>query len=293
MDTRRALLSENMKMERFVYDLLPTNHYFSNNPTDGRLESRLIGPDNSILYGPRKMAQESEKQDRAHVLDLTEDISRKAGDWHFFEPELTVMPQEDLLLDFSFRNEPLYKGVLILKSRQGDYREYLLDAPGNEEAFGAEEYHSHVIRLWNSTDKPVEYTFVFLSQGPDAAHFIFDHFARVKLSHFGSASHAIETKGFIPYHVTVRTQKPALLETPRVFLPGYESIVDGVRRPVVRSREALVAVPLDAGSHDVVVRFAGTLKLRLAACCSGVAWLVFLLTRFGSQSEIELPLRET
>lgn len=293
-DSKRILLSENMKVERFVYDLLPSNRYFSNNATDGRIESRLLASDNSVLYGPDQMALESEKGGPVETLNLYEEKKDKPNEWHPLGPRLTVPAGEDLFLHFTFFPTVSYKGVLIFSSTEGDYREYLLDNPGFENAFGVGGSHSSVLTIWNSTDQPAHYRLIFLSRDPQAPPAFIDNFARLTVSHFAAVPHAIELKSFVPYHAEVRIEKPAVLETPRVFLPGYRAIVDGVGQPLIRSQQGLVALAMNAGKHDVIIRFVGTPKLRLAAWISGLGWLIFIVTRFSRRDEPdEMSVRET
>lgn len=69
------------------------------------------------------------------------------------------------------------------------------------------------------------------------------------------------------------------LETPRVFLPGYEVKVDGRRIGPARisaSPDRLLQIAMPPGEHTVEVRFTGTWKLRIAGIVSLVAWVVLL-----------------
>ena len=65
----------------------------------------------------------------------------------------------------------------------------------------------------------------------------------------------------IPYRATVRSPEAALLETPRMFVPGYAATVNGAPVAVRKSAEGLVAFPVPQGESRVELRFAGPLAL--------------------------------
>jgi hypothetical protein len=48
------------------------------------------------------------------------------------------------------------------------------------------------------------------------------------------------------------------LETPRMYIDGYEALVDGKPARVVRSLESLVAVAVPAGNHILELRYPGS-----------------------------------
>jgi uncharacterized membrane protein YfhO len=81
----------------------------------------------------------------------------------------------------------------------------------------------------------------------------------------------------------VHSPQSALLETPRMFVPGYKATVNGAAVPVRRTSEGLVAFSIPRGESRVVLRFVGSLTLRVAFWLSTAAWVLlfaFLLTHF-------------
>ena len=96
----------------------------------------------------------------------------------------------------------------------------------------------------------------------------------------------VQVTSLLPLRMTVRSNEPALLETMRVFIPGWTAQVDGRDVPVQRSAEGLVAVEVPAGRSHVEVAYTGPLLLRVtfwanlsAAVSVVVAGLVWLIRR--------------
>jgi hypothetical protein len=109
--------------------------------------------------------------------------------------------------------------------------------------------------------------------GSQAASGAPEPFARLTVERFIPGNHVVELLSLLPFHAAVQTDRPALLETPKVFIPGYRAYVNGKDIPVLKSGEGLVGVPLDIGRSDVVVDYPGSPMLRLAYFVSAGAWL--------------------
>ena len=77
----------------------------------------------------------------------------------------------------------------------------------------------------------------------------------------------------MPLRARVQSPAPALLETPRMSVPGYVATVNGVNAPVHKSQQGLVTFPVPAGESRVVLRFVGPLALRIAFWLSFGAWI--------------------
>ena len=96
------------------------------------------------------------------------------------------------------------------------------------------------------------------------------------LSHLSADKLAITLTSFIPYRAHVTSASGGVLETFRVFLPGYRAQVDGVAVPVTASKNHLVAFAVPPGDHEVELRFVGSAQLWLAAFVSGIGWICLL-----------------
>lgn len=272
--TARHLLSENIKLERFAYDLLPLPEYFSNGPTDPRLENRLIDGDQRIVFGETQLAHKIEQKSGGRELHLMSRLDDTSSDWIKIEPKLTVRPGENMLLRFSFPDGLNYTGVLVFTGNQGDYREYILPEVGLSRAFGVENSFPKVLSLWNSGTTPCEYRLSFVrGVGNDLK--VDTEFATVFISPYKPEDSPIELKSLIPYVARVTVEKSGYLETPRVFLPGYRAKIDDQSVAVLRSDQNLVMIPVSPGAHQIEIKYVGSAKLWLAASGSGLGWLGF------------------
>ena len=102
-------------------------------------------------------------------------------------------------------------------------------------------------------------------------------FADVSISQLDPSRLPIRLLSLDPYHVVVTSSVPATLETFRILLPGYRAYVDGSAAPISRTKDALLAVHVPSGIHDVVVRFVGTTRLWVSAVISAAAWITLLV----------------
>lgn len=265
--------SENAPMDRFVYDLLPMPTYFSHGKMDARLEVRLLDDQGNLIYGPPQIVEAMEAAGTGVMgLDAHEIVGHPA--WSQLEPPFTLQPGEHRLLRFVFNPARQYSGVMILSSRQG-YREYELPESGMRRSFGTGPEHSRVISLWNSGPEPEKYGIQYLMRpGNDLAPGM--HFAMVTWSAFRPELALIQVESLNPWRVRTRMPWSGQLETPRIFLPGYEVKVDGRRIGPSRisgSPDRLLQIAMPPGEHTVEVRYVGTLKLRLAGLVSLAAWI--------------------
>jgi hypothetical protein len=99
----------------------------------------------------------------------------------------------------------------------------------------------------------------------------------------------VQTMSLIPYYrARVEAKAPAVLESPRMFIPGYVARRNGRPVAVLSSREGRVAVNLAPGPNDVEIRFVGSPGLRRAAWISLVCWAG---VAFFGWAEIKRTLR--
>lgn len=268
--------SENAPMDRFVYDLLPIPSYFSHGKMDPRMEMRLLDNSGNLIYGPAQMMKAMEEAGTETVRLVTRTIPGHP-DWLQIEPGFVLQPGEHRLLRFEFDPARSYSGYLIMTS-PGGYREYRLPESGMQRSFGTGPDHSRGLSLWNSGAEPEHYMMQFLLKpGHDLAPDM--HFATMVMSMFRPERLLIRLESINPWRVWINLPREGKLETPRVFLPGYEVWMDGHR--LARSRisvspDRLLQIAMPPGEHTVEVRFVGTLKLRMAGVVSLLAWIILL-----------------
>ena len=69
------------------------------------------------------------------------------------------------------------------------------------------------------------------------------------------------------------SDRPSVLVLSEVYYPGWQAIVDGQPNPILRANWAFRAVALEAGRHEIDLRFRPT-SLLAGAAISGLAWLL-------------------
>jgi hypothetical protein len=266
-DTARSLRPENRILMNHAYGLfagLPP--HFSNGVVDPRSEVRLVPLPNAVTQG--RMIDSGPLRGKVDanpgILDLYPALHLDAG------------RRYQVRLGFSQGSIP---GILQCVGRTF-FREYRLPSSGEPLSFGSGPSNSPIMDLWttNPAGDDVEIRFIPDQPGPKAS----------SLAAFGSFEFRELMPGEVPVDVTslepltvrVRTPAPALLETPRMFMPGYRATVDGQPVVPVRSPDSLTGIPVTAGEHTITLAYRGTLLLWVSywGALAGWAGGLFLLS---------------
>lgn len=263
--TQNHLRPENRALSRFHYDLEPIPPYLDNGVADYRLETRIWRPGGgSEPVGPDQLASAmATTADSSWVnLKVRQDPTYPA--WLYLEPKILLQPGERRVLSFAW-DRAISDGWLILRGRYL-YREYRLPASGGTEGFGIGGRMHHTLAISNSGPESEAVEIVLLRTGADARNPWPPDRSLLKLRdvRFDATSLPVEVLGLNPLLLRVTADRPVLVETFRVWLPGYRVAIDGKRAPYVRTWRGLVGVTLPAGTHRFSVHFRGTPELRLA-----------------------------
>jgi hypothetical protein len=274
VSTERYLRHENSMLDAFTYQQLPIPSYYSHGVSDPFIESRLLDDSGKVRVGPGEEAALME-QNGVQKIRLTTALLPNSTTWVSLQPGITLNPGERLLLRFEFDPARTYGGYLIFQAEHA-YREYRLPDSGQPSAFGVGPEKSKVLSLWNSGTAPEHYGFSLIyGPGNDIPH-SGGLFGNLYVSHADPAHFPISLQSLIPYRARVASPGDGLLETFRVFMPGYRATVDGVAAPVLESREHLASVRIGRGVHQVELAFVGTVRLRIAAVVSALGWACIL-----------------
>jgi hypothetical protein len=267
-DSKRWSLTENVAVQRHTYGLFARRPgYFNHGVVDPRMESRLLDPASGRVvasdyqYGQSRPAREEFRgtiDANPGILDL--------------EPALKLEPGKRYLLTFQFAHADT-TGLLQMIGHHF-YREYMLPESGEAKAFGSGPATEKSVTLWTSLAAAETIRLCFIPTGAGAKPADYLPFARYRFQPIEPSLLPIRVESLIPYRATVESPVPALLESPRMFVPGYAATVNGKATAVLRSDEGLAAFPVPAGESQVVLRFTGPVALRLAFWMSASGWLI-------------------
>jgi hypothetical protein len=266
--SERLFRPENVSLTRVSYmyfGFYPG--YFSHSPMDPFLETRLIDVRTMAVLADGSTMINGGRSPGSFKVELTENARGE------IEPEIPIKAGETSVLRFDFHGREL-EGVLQLSGRTL-FRQYRLPQSGAARSFGSGPANGHVISVQNTGTEPDSVRIGFTPDpGQDAGWPKAGNFAGLSVEPQSTGGHMVELRSLIPFHAVARTDRPTLLETPKVFLPDYRARVNGNTVAVVRTGEGLVGVPLGSGWSDVVVDYPGPPILRVAFGTSGLAWLV-------------------
>jgi len=241
--------------------------YFTNGVVDPRSQVRLVSRDSGkvLPIAPAPVIQSGlligTVNANPGILDLKPTLHLKCGNRYE--------------LEFSFARESV-PGVLQLVGRT-IFREYALPSSGEALAFGSGPGNSRSIDLWTSDPAGEDLQIRFIPMLPGAETAEFEAFGSFNLREIDSHTEPIEVESHVPLTAAVRTEVGALVETPRVFMPGYRASVDGHDSAVVQSEQGLASIPVQPGNHTVSLWFTGPLLLRLSYWTAICAWTAILL----------------
>jgi hypothetical protein len=270
-DSRRWDRLENVAVQRHTYGLFPRRPtYFTHGVVEPRLEVHLLDVQSGKVvasdYGAALSAQSGQEficriDANPGILDLG--------------PPIRLLPGEKYFLTFAF-NRADTRGVLQL-SGPTFYREYALPSSGEAKSFGSSAQSERSIVVWTTMSAPETISLRFIPTGERAAPTDFIPFARFAQQKIDEQELPIRVTSLIPFRATVDSRTPALLETPRMYVPGYKATVGGEPTRVGRSEENLVEVPIPAGRSTVEIRYAGPPLLHLAFWGSFCAWVLAVI----------------
>ena len=191
----------------------------------------------------------------------------------------TLAPGKEYALRLKFLSPDLLGAMIFAGPRM--YRLYWLPHSGfniattsPSRAFGILPDLSHTVTLRTDGDVPESISFQLHPNEkpvPDPVPAM----ASYEIREFFPASLPVVVEGLTPYRARVNPNRPAFLETPRLFILGYRAKVNGVATEVAKSPDALVMVPVPAGPSTVELSFTGPWFLRVAFWTSTLGGLAF------------------
>jgi hypothetical protein len=129
------------------------------------------------------------------------------------------------------------------------------------------------LTLWTSQSKTEEVRLRVVGQGLNSGPWANRRFAGYKLERIQSTALPIQLESLLPLRAKVNANIAGYLETPRVYIPGYEAEVDGRSVRVQPSPEGMAMVPVPAGQSRIELRYPGPQITRIAFWISFAGWL--------------------
>lgn len=256
-------LSENIVLSRtHSVEIVGTPAYFTFGHMDPRLETRLLDRQTGevVADGTTRLAGAADAAPAVLLRDPADG---------FFAGRITLGPRADTILRFDFLGARPSGELQVMGASISNV--YPLPSAGLAKAFGAAPGNGRTLILRNSTGLAEEVSLRFLGQ--PLANGVF---ARVSADPMGAAPRAITLESLVPFRAGVSAARDSFLETPRLFVPGYEAVVDGTPVVCTKSPEGLVEVAVPRGRHEVTVSYPGSPLLKWSYAVTAAAWLLLL-----------------
>lgn len=272
--TGQVFHPDSYALGRYPYNLLFTPLHYMDGKQMPWMESRLLTPHYDLLVGPEQLARQAEAiQVQSHPLTSREDDTYPQ--WRRFTPDCEVQPGETLLLRFEFDPRFNPSGWLILGSENG-YQEHLLDPTYGGAGFGAGPIASRVLAVTNTGPRTEHYKMTMKTEPGNTLPRDGGTWGHVHISRYYPDKAPVKIESLVPYRAQVTISEDGFLETPRQWIAGYRAWVDGQRVATERMKSGMLGLPLNAGTHSVVIEFAGSRRLWLGLMLSTGAMLVLI-----------------
>jgi hypothetical protein len=262
--TARRHRPENLLLMNHAYGLyskLPA--YFSHGVMDPYAEIRLLDPKTGAPLPGALAGPSVTNGDFIGTPDANPGIINLA-------PKLRLEPGKRYDLRFEFP-EHGHTGILQIVGTSL-FREYVLPASGEPRAFGALPHNSPHLPLWTSGQSTEIVSLRLIPTTSNTHAKTYARFARFEFRERPLVTSQIYVTSLIPFRAHVESPSAALLETPRMFLPGYVATVNGSAAHIRPSKEALLAIDVPAGSSELSLTYKGPPHLRVSYWFSLGAW---------------------
>jgi hypothetical protein len=159
-------------------------------------------------------------------------------------------------------------------------RAYVLPSAGDAKGFGTAPGQEKSLTLWTSrTDAPETVHLDYIREQDGTVASVPESLGRIRLTPLDPTTLPVSVTSLLPLRMNVRAPGPgsSLLETFRVYIPGWSAKINGKETAVQRSPEGLLAIEVPAGESEVEVIYKGPLLLRFTFWLSLVFSLFLIL----------------
>lgn len=264
--TEQRLRPENAVWSRYSYEMYGrVPRYFSHGSMSPMMQTRLLAPESLEVVRTNLDAflnpSGGGTRSTTHRFVPTEYGGR-------FEPKLKLEPGQSYVSRLKGGDVDL-NGTLQLHG-SAVYREYLLPSSGEPYSFGLGPRNKSAFPLYTTAPTGDEVEVRFYQAPGTAPKSALSEIELISVDEKRLPFQLMQTK---PLVLRVALEQEGWLETPKLYIPGYQARINGEPAPLARSPDGLVMVPVSRGFHEVELAYPGTPLLRLAFWLTAVAWL--------------------
>ena len=266
---QRGHISGNINLTGISYALLGIPGSFVNGVMDPAFEFRLLAPyDGREVYSNWRVPLPAMSDNQSGFLEARISNNQEILD---LSPPLSLQPDTRYRLTLNFLVPPAEATLQLIGPTL--FRQYPLPISGYPRGFGMQPGNNPQLTLWTSQSKTEEVRLRVVGQGLNSGPWANRRFAGYKLERIQSTALPIQLESLLPLRAKVNANIAGYLETPRVYIPGYEAEVDGRSVRVQPSPEGMAMVPVPAGQSRIELRYPGPQITRIAFWISFAGWL--------------------
>jgi hypothetical protein len=269
-----SLDADNIVLTRYAFNSFrAAPPYYSHGYIDPYLENRILAPDQRKVLASNVEAVEPSEGAAQIPLTATYDGDRVS----VLSPGFALAPGIRYAIRFVPSTQPPSGTLLILGKSVG--RQYLMpdsglgmNRHGSDKGFGLTPTSRNFFPIWTMQPKPETIGFRYIYDAVPTQP-VPANFARLYLQTYTIDRLPVKVSAWMPYRATTTVAVAgAWLETPRMYIPGYAATVNGRKTKVSPSPNGQVAVLLQPGENDVVLRYPGPWILRLSYWIALLTW---------------------
>lgn len=266
----------NIILTRYAFNPFPSvPPYYTHGYIDPYLENRVLAADRRTVLASNVTSARPPDSAAQIPLSATYDGERTA----VLAPQFSIAPgtRYAVRVELHTAAKP---GSLLIAGRDA-LREYIMpDSSGGmphlvpTDTFGFGPTNRDFFPLWTSASR-IDTLGIQYVYGQHPVQPVQADFARLYIQTYAVENLPVKITSWIPYRAkTTAAIAGAWLETPRLYIPGYAATVNGRPAPVSSTASGLVAVGLQAGENDVVLRYPGPWPLRASYWIALLTWAV-------------------
>jgi hypothetical protein len=269
----------NAFLTRYAFNvLLPVPAYFSHGYVDPYLENRILDPKGRTVLASNIASVRPADTDTSIPLTAAYNPSLHLAD---ISPVFSIAPGYRYAVRLDW-HAPVGSGALTAEGEHTERQYFLPDSSYGmihqvpTHAFGYSPGNSDFFPLSASGEQREWIKLAYAYYDPAPASLPVD-FGRLYLRPYTEETLPIVVTSWMPYQA--KASAPAAgdwLETPRLFVPGYAATVNSRAARLRRSPDGLVAIELQAGENQVLLRYPAPWLLRAAYAVSLLAWVMLL-----------------